>query len=327
MNKQKIIIDCDPGIDDSLALQYAIKHSELEIVAITVVAGNSPVELGIKNVFINLERLGRLDIPVYAGASEPLARDFVSAQDTHGMDGLGENDFEYQRDIQVQEQTAAEFLVTYFADKTDTSIIALGPLTNIAQALTINPNLGQHCQRFVSMGGAFKSHGNCSPVAEYNYWCDPHAAQMVFRNLGKKIEMVGLDVTRSIVFTPNILEYASRINADMADFMAKITRFYFDFHWEYEHIIGCVINDPLAVAYFVNSKLLAGFDSYVDVVTDGIAMGQTVVDQYDFYHKPSNAYVMTQVDTELFWQDFLTVILDAQVDVITDDLKKLQLGN
>ena len=137
--------------------------------------------------------------------------------------------------------------------------------------------------------------------------------------------MVGLDTTRHIVLTPNHLEYMSRINAEMTAFITKITRFYFDFHWEYEHIIGCVINDPLALAYFVNSEVCSGFEAYTDVVTDGIAIGQTVVDQYDFYHKPKNSTILTQVNPSLFWEDFLTVLLDAQKDIIQDDLKNLKL--
>ncbi len=323
--KQKIIIDCDPGIDDTLALLYALKHPKLEVVAITIVAGNCPTELGVKNAFKTLELLNHLDIPVYQGASQPLKRDYISAQDTHGMDGLGENYFQLKATYPVQEESAEVFLANYFKEACETSIIALGPLTNIAKALKINPSLGKHCRRFVSMGGNFKSHGNCSPVAEYNYWCDPHAAQLVFEQLSRKIEMVGLDVTRHIVLTPNHLEYMKRINAEMTDFVTKITRFYFDFHWEYEHIIGCVINDPLALAYFVNGDVCSGFNAYTDVVTDGIAIGQTVVDQYDFYHKPANSTILTHVNPSLFWEDFLTVLLDAQKDVIQHDLKMLSL--
>lgn len=326
MTKKKIIIDCDPGIDDTLALLYALQHPELEVVAVTVVAGNSPIELGVKNAFVSLELLNRLDIPVYKGAATPLVRNYVSAQDTHGMDGLGENDFQLKTSYRVQEQSADAFLADYFASEQDTAIIALGPLTNIAKAIERNPNLGQHCSRFVSMGGSFKSHGNCSPVAEYNYWCDPHAAKQVFQMLGRQVEMVGLDVTRSIVLTPNHLEYMSRLNSRMVDFIAKITRFYFDFHWEYEHIIGCVINDPLAIAHFINDDICTGFDSYTDVVTDGLAIGQTVVDQYNFHHKPSNSTILTSVNTHLFWTDFLTVILNAQKEVIAHDLNNLQLG-
>lgn len=326
MNKRDIIIDCDPGIDDTLALIYALKHPQLNVIAITIVAGNSPIDLGIKNAFTTLELLNRLDIPVYAGASKPLQREFVSAQDTHGMDGLGENNFNLKHEYTIQDITAEEFLATHFQQKRHTSIIALGPLTNIAKAIQLNPQLGKHCERFVSMGGSFKSHGNCSPVAEYNYWCDPHAAQVVFEKLGSCIEMVGLDVTRQIVLTPNHLEYMNRMNDEMTNFISKITRFYFDFHWQYEHIIGCVINDPLAISYFIDNHICSGFDTYTNVVTEGIALGQTVIDQYNFYHKPANSYILTKVDTSLFWIDFLTTILDAQKDAISDDIKSLQLG-
>ena len=324
--KRKVIIDCDPGIDDSLALLYALQHPDLEVVALTIVAGNVPVELGLENAFKILERLNRLDIPVYVGADKPLVRDFVSAQDTHGMDGLGESGITRSGSAQSQPQAAYDFLADYFQKNSDTSIIALGPLTNIALALRKNPNLGQHLDRFVSMGGSYKSHGNCSPVAEYNYWCDPHATQETYEKLGKKIEMVGLDVTRKIVLTPNLLEYMRFINPEVADFVGKITRFYWDFHWEYEHIIGCVINDPLAVAHFLHEDLCQGFDSFVDLATEGIAMGQTLVDDYHFYGKEANAKVLTQVNTQLFFQDFLSVILNTSKKIICQDLETLNLG-
>lgn len=324
--KRKVIIDCDPGIDDSLALLYALQHPDLEVIALTIVAGNVPVNLGVENAFKILERLNRLDIPIYAGADKPLVRDFVSAQDTHGMDGLGESDIIRMSSVQAQPQTACEFLADYFQKETSTSLIALGPLTNIALALRKNPQLGQQLERFVSMGGAYKSHGNCSPVAEYNYWCDPHAAQETYEKLGKKIEMVGLDVTRKIVLSPNLLEYMRFINPEVTDFVGKITHFYWDFHWKYEHIIGCVINDPLAVAHFLHKNLCQGFDAYVDVATDGIAIGQTLVDAYHFYDKKANTEVLTQVDPSLFFQDFLSVILDAPKELISEDLHTLKLG-
>ena len=125
-------------------------------------------------------------------------------------------------------------------------------------------------EEIVSMGGSFKSHGNCSPVAEYNYWCDPDGASLVYETLhqnGQKIHMVGLDVTRKIVLTPDLLEYMCRLNKETGEFVKKITKFYFDFHWEWEHIIGCVINDPLAVAYFINPELCKGFDSSAAIGT------------------------------------------------------------
>ena len=138
--------------------------------------------------------------------------------------------------------------------------------------------------------------------------------------------MVGLDVTRKIVLTPNLLEYMRFINPEVADFIGKITRFYWDFHWEYEHIIGCVINDPLAVAHFLHKDLCQGFNSFVDLATEGIAMGQTLVDAYHFYGKQANAKVLTQVNTYLFFQDFLSVILNTSKEIICQDLETLNLG-
>ena len=158
---------------------------------------------------------------------------------------------------------------------------------------------------FISMGGAFRIHGNCSPVAEFNYWVDPHSADYTYKNLPKKIHMVGLDVTRKIVLTPNIIEFINRLDKDMAKYITEITRFYIDFHWEQEGIIGCVINDPLAVAYFIDRSLLRGFDSYVEVVHDGVAVGQSIVDSFNFYKNKPNSHVLTEVDEKAFMKMFL----------------------
>lgn len=323
---QQVIIDCDPGIDDALALEYAIKSTELDVLAITVVAGNAPVDIGVDNAFKVLERCDRLDIPVYRGSEAPLKRSYVSAQDTHGMDGLGESGINRQSTVQPQEKTAETFLADFFAKKRTVGVLTLGPLTNIAYAIQLNPKLGQHIQRFVTMGGTYKSHGNCSPVAEYNYWCDPDSAKLVYESLGKIIEMVGLDVTREIVFNPTILEYCRRINPDTYDYLRKITKFYFDFHWQYEHLLGCVINDPLAVAYYISPEICDGFESYTTVETEGISVGQTLVDRYNFWKNKPNSKVLETVDTKKFFTQFLTVLLDAPEAMIASDLNLLKLG-
>ncbi|BAK21578.1 nucleoside hydrolase [Melissococcus plutonius] len=323
---QQVIIDCDPGIDDALALEYAIKSGKLNVLAICVVAGNVLVEIGAENTFKVLERCHRLDIPVYLGAEKPLHRPFVSAQDTHGIDGLGESHLSRQSNTQPQEKKASDFLADFFSKKQPVGILALGPLTNIALALTKNTELGNNIARFVSMGGTYKSHGNCSPVAEFNYWCDPDAAAQVFTSLGGMIEMVGLDVTRKIVFSPTILEYCRWINPSTYEYLKKITRFYFNFHWEYEHLLGCVINDPLAVAYYISPEICTGFKSYVAVETQGISVGQTLVDRYDFWHEKANSKILNDVNTKEFFIQFLTVLLDAPETVITTDLNQLGLG-
>lgn len=322
MNKRKIIIDCDPGIDDSLAIMLALTSPEIEVLGITIVCGNSPVEMGFENAKKILKQMNRLDVPVYMGKPRPLKRDYVNALDTHGADGLGESFLPEVPGYQ-QEIGAVDFLSKALI-KEKVSVIALGPMTNLARLIQKAPAAFDQIEELVSMGGSFKSHGNCSPVAEYNYWCDPDAAALVYDTLhqnGKMIHMIGLDVTRKIVLTPTLLEYICRLNKETGEFIRKITKFYFDFHWELEHIIGCVINDPLAVAYFLDPDICQGFDSYVQIETEGISLGQSVVDSMDFYRKTPNTKVLTEVDVYAFFQLFLSRILGLEpekLDILQD---------
>ena len=322
MNKRKIIIDCDPGIDDSLAIMLALTSPEIEVLGITIVCGNSPVEMGFENAKKILKQMNRLDVPVYMGEPRPLKRDYVNALDTHGADGLGESFLPEVTGYQ-QEIGAVDFLSKALI-KEKVSVIALGPMTNLARLIQKAPAAFDQIEELVSMGGSFKSHGNCSPVAEYNYWCDPDAAALVYDTLhqnGKMIHMIGLDVTRKIVLTPTLLEYICRLNKETGEFIRKITKFYFDFHWEWEHIIGCVINDPLAVAYFLDPDICQGFDSYVQIETEGISLGQSVVDSMDFYRKTPNTKVLTEVDVYAFFQLFLSRILGLEpekLDILQD---------
>ena len=311
---QKVIIDCDPGIDDSLAIMLALSMpEEIEVVGITVAAGNAPVEMGYGNALKVLKYMGRLDVPVFMGADRPLKRDLVNALDTHGSDGLGESflpqvpEEEYER----QEMNAVQFMQETL-QREPVSVIALGPMTNLAMLIEKAPSSFGKIQEIVSMGGTFRSHGNCSPVAEYNYWCDPDAAALVYGEmdrLGRKIHMVGLDVTRRIVLTPDLLDYMKRLDPHTGAFTQKITKFYFDFHWKWEHLIGCVINDPLAVAYFACRDLCKGFESYVQIETKGISLGQSIVDSMNFYRHAPNAIVLTEVDTIRFFELFFTRLL------------------
>ena len=325
MNKRKIIIDCDSGIDDSLAIMLALTSPEIEVLGITIVCGNSPVEMGFENAKKILKQMNRLDVPVYMGEPRPLKRDYVNALDTHGADGLGESFLPEVPGYQ-QEISAVDFLSKALI-KEKVSVIALGPMTNLARLIQKAPAAFEQIEELVSMGGSFKSHGNCSPVAEYNYWADPDAAALVYETmakLGKKIFMVGLDVTRKIVLTPNLLEYMKRLDAETGNFVQAITKFYFDFHWEWEHLIGCVINDPLAVAYFADRSICSGFDAYTAVETGGISIGQTVVDSMHFYRKPANARVLTEVDVLKFFQLFFSKILKIPVEKL--DLLEMLVG-
>ena len=327
--RKKVIIDCDPGIDDSLAIMLALSCDQIEVLGITIVCGNSPTEMGAGNAAKVLRQMNRLDIPIFTGERTPLKRDYVNALDTHGADGLGESFLEPVENFSFHTD-AVSFLEETILN-THCSVIALGPMTNLARLIQKNPAAFAAIDELVSMGGAFKSHGNCSPVAEYNYWADPDAAALVYETAAMQnrlIHMVGLDVTRQIVLTPDLISYLKRLDSKTGSFVEAITKFYLDFHWEWEHIIGCVINDPLAVAYFINPELCKGFDSYVQIETEGISLGQSVVDSMNFYRKASNARVLTEVDVYGFFQMFLSRILDQEPekldilqDLIRGDLK------
>lgn len=324
--KRNVIIDCDPGIDDSLAIMLALSCKDINVLGITIVCGNAPVDMGAMNAKKVLKHMNRLDVPVFVGADKPLRKTYVSALDTHGADGLGES---FLEDVEgYQQSLSATAFLSKTLKETKCSVIAIGPLTNLAHLIAMDEEAFDSIDMLVSMGGSYRSHGNCSPVAEYNYWEDPDAAALVYRQMkktGKKIHMIGLDVTRQIVLTPDLLSYMERLDPKQGAFVRAITKFYYDFHWEWEHLLGCVINDPLAVAYVLNPRLCSGFASYVQIETEGISRGQSVVDAFDFYKEEANAIVYTQVDVKEFFYLFFACLVNKTRDEL-DLLEKLIVG-
>mgnify|MGYP002570759621 CR=1 FL=1 len=268
------------------------------------------------------------EVPVAVGATEPLAGNWKGPDPhIHGPNGIGGVELPPSPQQPLEEPAWAFIARMAREHPGELTLVTLARMTNLAKALEIEPDLPRLLKRVVFMGGTFHAPGNVSPVAEANIAGDPEAADRVFQ-AGFDLTMVGLDVTRKIVLTPDLLEYMCRLNKETGEFVKKITKFYFDFHWEWEHIIGCVINDPLAVAYFINPELCKGFDSYVQIETEGISLGQSVVDSMNFYRKASNARVLTEVDVYGFFQMFLSRILDQEPeeldilqDLIRGDLK------
>ncbi|HAT4123926.1 TPA: nucleoside hydrolase [Clostridium perfringens] len=325
MDKRKVIIDCDPGIDDALAIILALKSKEIEVIGITTVSGNVESLQGAKNALKVLKLLGRLDIPVYLGESKPIKRELVTAQDTHGEDGLGETFLEEVSSEYIREN-GVDFILNTLKNEENVSIIALGPLTNLCRAIEKDSETFHRVKEIVSMGGAYKSHGNCSPVAEFNYWVDPHGAREFLKKFNGEFTMVGLDVTREIVLTPNLREMIHQFKDEIGDFIYDITRFYVDFHWEQERTLGCVINDPLAVEYFINRELCNGFKAYVDIACEDISMGQSVVDVADFYKKRKNVFVLDKVNSKEFMISFLNKIFPSHKEDIKNVLNNPKYG-
>ncbi|MDM0467923.1 nucleoside hydrolase [Clostridium perfringens] len=325
MDKRKVIIDCDPGIDDALAIILALKSKEIEVIGITTVSGNVESLQGAKNALKVLKLLGRLDIPVYLGESKPIKRELVTAQDTHGEDGLGETFLEEVSSEYIREN-GVDFILNTLKNDENVSIIALGPLTNLCRAIEKDSETFHRVKEIVSMGGAYKSHGNCSPVAEFNYWVDPHGARDFLKKFNGEFTMVGLDITREIVLTPNLREMIHQFKDEIGDFIYDITRFYVDFHWEQERTLGCVINDSLAVEYFINRELCEGFKAYVDIACQDISMGQSVVDVADFYKKRKNVFVLDKVNSKEFMVSFLNKIFPSHKDDIKNILNNPKYG-
>ena len=198
------------------------------------------------------------------------------------------------------------------------SVIALGPLTNLARLLERSPEAFARIQELVSMGGTYKSHGNCSPVAEYNYWCDPDAAAKVFEAYaslpelsGKNIHMIGRDVTRKIVLTPNLIEYMKRLHPFLGGKIEAITRFYLDFHWEQEASSDASSTTRLLSPMLADHSICSGFDADTAVETGGISYGQTLVDACEFWKKPHNSHILTETDPYRFWLLFCCRVLGA----------------
>jgi purine nucleosidase len=162
-------------------------------------------------------------------------------------------------------------------------------------------------KEFIVMGGTDKFHGNCSPVTEFNFWVDPEAANEVFASNFAKVNMVGLDVTHQIIFSPNLREVANQIGGEKGKFVHDITRFYVDFHWKQERTLGCVINDPLVIAMLLDDSLVQSEDAYIEVETEGIATGQSVCDAGGRFHKGMvNAKVAHEVDVRRFFEILFT---------------------
>ncbi|MBM7549730.1 nucleoside hydrolase [Peptoniphilus gorbachii] len=306
---KKIIIDADPGIDDSIAIMLAAKLKEYKILGISLVSGNVHIEKGRKNI-LRLSKFLNRDFKIYMGSEAPLIKDFINAEDTHGEDGLGETYLDF--DEKEVDGDAIDFLIQE-ARKGNLTIFALGPLTNIARALKRDRDAFLDT-RIIIMGGNFKSHGNMSPVAEFNFYVDPDAADYVIKNAPRKVEIMPLDVTRKFVLTPSILSYMKRLNPTMGNFIEKITDFYMDFHWEYEKIIGSVINDPLTILLERKPEFFRGRSFNAECITDGPARGMLMVDEMDFMKREKNIILYEDLDVYEVWKYFLEEITKSEVD-------------
>lgn len=300
MDKKRIIIDCDPGTDDAVALLLAFQADNLDVQAITTVAGNTVVEKTSVNALKIAELAGR-EIKVAKGAGRAIMTPFVDTggEDFHGADGLGNVGLPEPKS-RLYEKNAAETIYEVASSSPNKIyIVAVGPLTNVALALLCYPELKEKIERIVIMGGVWLG-GNASPVAEANILHDPEAAHIVFTS-GIPVTMCGLDVTHKALVYDEDIERIRALGNPAAEAAAAMMEFHAASHRESFGIEGDPTHDACAVAYLIEPDIFITKDCNVEVdVTWGPSRGQTVVDFYNVLGKPANVEVVYDLDRERF---------------------------
>jgi len=292
-----VILDCDPGHDDAIALLLALASPELDLLGVTTVHGNQVLVKTTANALRVLDLVGRADIPVAAGADRPLARQLTVASHVHGDSGLDGPSLPPPRRGPLGEHAVDFMERTIAAHPIPITLIPTGPLTNIA--LLLERTGGANVERIVLMGGAV-AEGNMTPAAEFNIWADPEAAQAVF-HAGLDTTMIGLDVTHRAVTTPAI-QVRLRASGTIGVFVADLIDFFSVYHNETYGWDGAPIHDAVAVAHVIRPGLVTTIDRNVEVELDSdLCRGRTVVDRWNRTARPANAHVGIDLDPEAFF--------------------------
>ena len=292
-----VIIDCDPGHDDAIALLLALASPELDLLGVTTVHGNQTLVKTTANALRVLDLAGRSDIPVAAGAERPLVRELTVAAHVHGESGLdGPSLPPPVRD--AVSPHAVDFMAERIAaSAVPVTLVPVGPLTNVA--LLLERTGGENIERIVLMGGSI-AEGNMTPAAEFNIWADPEAADRVFRS-ELDVTMIGLDVTHRAVTTPALQERL-RSAGEIGAFVADLVDFFTVYHRETYGWDGAPIHDAVAVAQAVRPELVTTVDRNVEIeLVSDLCRGRTVVDLWRRTERPANAHVGVDLDTAGFF--------------------------
>jgi purine nucleosidase len=283
-----LLIDTDTASDDAVALIMALRSKEVRVAAITVVAGNVPVEQATSNALYTAELCGS-DVPIYSGAERPLLRKLVIADWFHGADGLGDHGYVPRKRRAEPKHAVDAFIETVLANP-GIELVSLGPLTNIALALSREPKLTKSVSRLVIMGGAPCCEGNVTPAAEFNMWVDPEAARIVFR-AEMPIEMVGWHLCRgNAVLDKEDIDRLRALKTPLADFAIRSNSVAMEAFFKQTGETGISLPDPVAMGIALNPKLCkSSSEHYVDIeASSELTRGMTVVDRLNVATDPRN---------------------------------------
>ena len=298
MKRRKLIIDCDPGVDDATALLLAFASpKELDILGVTVVAGNAGLAKTVRNARIVRQMAGRGDVPVYAGCARPMVREAVEAGAFHGESGLGPLEI-FEPDLPAADGHAVDFIIRTLTETKDKVTLAVtGPATNIAMALVLAPEIAGRIDEIVVMGGARSGGGNITASAEFNVFADPHAAHVML-TAGCRVTMFGLDATYQVLSTPARVAALEAVGGRAALASAALMRFSNELEVKPPRREGAPLHDPCTIAWLLKPDLFVVSGARIEVETNGgVAFGHTAVEFRAGPHE-INANWVIQADGE-----------------------------
>ncbi len=303
MAPRPTIIDCDPGQDDAVMLLLALASPErIEVLGVTAVAGNVPLDLTQRNARLICDLAGRGDVRVYAGCPRPMVRPLVTAEHVHGRTGLDGIEIR-EPETPLQPLHAVDFIVETLmaAEEGSVTVVPTGPLTNIAMALVKEPRIASRIAEIVLMGGAMREGGNTTPAAEFNILVDPHAAHVVFA-CGRPITVMGLDVTHQALTTPDRLEAFAALGTPVGRAVRDMLEFYDRHDIAKYGAPGGPLHDPCTIAYLLRPDLFVGKPVNVSIeIQSELTMGATVVDFWGVTGKAPNATWMYEIDDDGYY--------------------------
>lgn len=287
---RRVLLDTDPGIDDSLAILLALASPEIDLAGVGVTGGNCPLEDGVRNALNVLAVANRSDMPVFSGIGLPLIRPPFTAPETHGDTGLGYARLPASPASQANEHAVDSIIREIMAHPGEVTLVAVAPLTNVAVALRKEPRIIQNVREVIIMGGALRADGNTTSLAEFNFYVDPHAAHIVLES-ELPITLVPWDITKDVLLVQEDIDRMMAVSSPITRFIADATRFYIEFHEQCFGFSGCSINDPVALALSFMPELARTEPMHVAIeYSSELTAGKTVITYIGDHQREPDAH-------------------------------------
>ena len=296
---KNIILDCDPGHDDAIAILLAGQKNYFNLLGITTVSGNQTIEKTTQNA-INLVEFLKIDVPIAMGSSEPLVKERQICSEIHGESGL--DGFTFPKyDKKPESLNAIELIIKLTLNNEHVTVITTGPMTNLALALKAKPEIKKHIDEIIFMGGSVTS-GNVTPAAEFNVFCDPEATHIALTS-GIPIKMVGLNVTRKVLTSKDVVNRMAKIGNRASDLFVKLMEVFNQNQANvFSNFIGGPLHDPVTIASLIDNNLVKWQKMNVTIdLSHGSSYGRTNCDAPDYLHLPHNCEVAMDIDVDRFW--------------------------